>query len=86
MRYLAVIGFMSSMLLAVGCGGHGCKSFNDAVCNRANQCGYTGCGNGEFDSCPGNEKVDFSACIDATNASTCADLPNTVLACHVVRG
>jgi hypothetical protein len=40
----------------------------------------------EFDSCPGNEKVDFSACIDATNAATCVDLPNTVLGCHVQQG
>lgn len=85
MRFFAVIGVVAAMSLTVGCGGHGCKSFNDAVCNRASQCGFTGC-NAEFDSCPGNEKVDFSACIDATNASTCVDLPNTVLACHVERG
>jgi hypothetical protein len=73
---------MNLMLLAVGCGGHNCQSFNETVCNRANQCGYTGC-SGQFDSCPGNEKVDFSACIDATKASTCADLENTVERCHV---
>jgi hypothetical protein len=73
------------MSLAIGCGGHDCRSFNDTVCHRADQCGFTGCA-AQFDSCPGNEKVDFSACIDATNASTCVDLQNTVLSCHVQRG
>lgn len=84
-RFFAVVGIVSAMSLAIGCGGHGCKSFNDTVCHRADQCGFTGCA-AQFDSCPGNEKVDFSACIDATNAATCVDLQNTVLSCHVDRG
>ena len=85
MRVLAVIGVVSAMLLTVGCGGHGCKTFNESVCHHADQCGLSGCA-AAFDSCPGNEKVDFSACIDAANASTCADLEHTAYSCHVERG
>ena len=85
MRYLRAIAVMSVMSLAVGCGGHTCKAFNDAVCNRAAQCGITGC-QVQFDSCPGNEKADFSACIDATNGASCPNLADAVLNCKVVRG
>jgi hypothetical protein len=84
-RVLALMGVVSAMLLTVGCGGHGCHSFNETVCHKADQCGFTGC-SAQFDSCPGNEKVDFSACIDATNASTCVNLEHTVDSCHVERG
>jgi len=82
-RFLRVIGVLSVMLLGVGCGGHDCKAFNEAVCNRAAQCGYTTC---TVDSCPNHEKVDFSACIDATNKSTCADLRDTAFGCYVPVG
>lgn len=81
---LRLIGVLSVMLLAVGCGGHDCKAYNDAICDRANACGYTGCE--KMDTCPGHDKVDFSQCIDATRKSSCADLPATVNACVVVPG
>jgi hypothetical protein len=82
-RFLPVIGVLGVMLLAAGCGGHGCKSFNETVCNRAAECGFVGC---NVDSCPGHEQVDFSACIDATKASTCENLRDTAFGCYVVRG
>ena len=83
MRIIRVIAVLSAMSLAIGCGGHDCKAFNETVCGRATECGFTSC---TVDSCPGNEKVDFSACIDATRASTCATLRDTAFSCYVVRG
>ena len=83
MRFLRVIGVLSAMSLAVGCGGHDCHAFNDAICNRTSQCGFGVC---NVDSCPGNEKVDFSACIDATRASSCGNVVDTAFSCHVVQG
>ena len=80
---LRIVAVLSAMMLAVGCGGHDCKVYNEAICERAGQCGYTGC---NTNTCPGNEKVDFSQCIDAARKSTCADLPATVNACVVVPG
>jgi len=77
---LRIVGILSVVMLAVGCGGHDCKAFNEAICNRAGQCGYTSC---NIDTCPGNEKVDFSKCIDATRDSTCLKFEATVNACHV---
>ena len=83
MRILRVIAVLSAMSLAIGCGGHDCKAFNEAVCSRAAQCGFVGC---NVDSCPNHDKVDFSACIDATKASTCENLRDTAFGCYVPRG
>ena len=77
---LRIVGILSVVMLAVGCGGHDCKAFNQAICDRASACGYTSC---NVDSCPGHEKVDFSACIDATRQSTCVNFEATVGACRV---
>lgn len=82
MRIVPVTAVLSVLLLSVGCGGHDCKAFNETVCGRAEQCGFVGC---DVDSCPGNEKVDFSACIDATKASSCGNLRDTAFSCYVVR-
>lgn len=83
MRIIRVIAVVVPMLLSAGCGGHGCQAFNEAVCNKAAQCQYAVC---NVDSCPGNEKVDFSACIDAMNAATCGNLEATAFSCYVPRG
>jgi hypothetical protein len=70
------------MSLAVGCGGHDCKAFNEAICNRASQCQFAVC---NVNTCPGNENVDFSNCIDETSKATCDKFVDTALSCHVVR-
>ena len=76
---LRIVGFLGVLLLAAGCGGHDCKAYNEAICERASACGYTSC---DVNSCPGNEALDFSACIDATRKSTCLDLIATVNGCR----
>jgi hypothetical protein len=80
---LRIVAVLSVMLLAVGCGGHDCKAYNEAICDRAGACGYTGC---DVNTCPGYEKVDFSQCIDAARKSACGDLEATVRGCRVVPG
>jgi len=70
------------MLVAVGCGGHDCKAFNEALCKRASECGFLRC---DVDSCPGNEKADFSSCISVTNAASCNNLVDAALNCKVDR-
>ena len=82
MRFIRVIGVLSAMLLAVGCGGHDCKAFNEALCKRASECGFLRC---DVDSCPGNEKADFSSCISVTNAASCNNLVDAALNCKVDR-
>ena len=82
MRYVRVIGVLSAMLLAVGCGGHDCKAFNEAVCKRASECHFQSC---QVDACPGNEQANFSSCIAVTNAASCDNLVDAALNCKIDR-